>query len=48
CLYTLSNGAIEGVNNKIKNIKRSGFGYRNYSHLRARILISYPPNSQSF
>ncbi|MGP6147744.1 ISL3 family transposase, partial [Jeotgalibaca sp. A122] len=41
CLYTLSNGAIEGVNNKIKNIKRSGFGYRNYSHLRARILISY-------
>lgn len=41
CLFTLSNGVIEGVNNKIKNIKRSGFGYRNYSHLRARILSSY-------
>lgn len=40
CLFTLSNGAIEGVNNKIKNMKRSGFGYRNYRHLRARILIS--------
>ncbi len=48
CLYTLSNGAIEGVNNKIKNIKRSGFGYRNYSHLRARILISYRLTASRF
>lgn len=48
CLYTLSNGAIEGVNNKIKNIKRSGFGYRNYSHLRARILISYRLTASHF
>ena len=24
--YTLSNGPIEGVNNKVKNIKRSGYG----------------------
>ena len=39
--YTLSNGAIEGMNNKIKNIKRSGYGYRNFYNLRARILISY-------
>ncbi|WP_035445461.1 transposase, partial [Atopococcus tabaci] len=39
--YTLSNGAIEGMNNKIKNIKRSGYGYRNFNNLRARILISY-------
>lgn len=28
--YTLSNGPIEGVNNKVKNIKRSGYGYRNF------------------
>lgn len=48
CVYTLSNGAIEGVNNKIKNIKRSGFGYRNYSHLRARILISYRLTASQF
>lgn len=40
CLYTLSNGAIEGVNNKIKNIKRSGFAYRNYNHLRARYRLT--------
>lgn len=38
--YTLSNGVIEGTINKIKMIKRSGYGYRNYGHLRCRILIS--------
>ena len=37
--YTLSNGPIEGTNNKIKNIKRSGFGYRNYGHFHCRILL---------
>ncbi|MFL2137154.1 ISL3 family transposase [Ruoffia sp. FAM 24228] len=41
CKYTLSNGHLEGINNKIKTIKRSGYGYRNFSHLRARILISF-------
>ncbi|WP_277630876.1 ISL3 family transposase [Atopococcus tabaci] len=53
--YTLSNGAIEGMNNKIKNIKRSGYGYRNFYNLRARILISYqltapthPPRALTF
>lgn len=39
--YTLSNGHLEGINNKIKNIKRSGYGYRNFYNLRARILISF-------
>ncbi|MBG9982789.1 transposase [Aerococcaceae bacterium DSM 111020] len=29
------------MNNKIKMIKRSGYGYRNFGHLRCRILISY-------
>ena len=38
--YTLSNGVVEGTVNKIKIIKRSGYGYRNYGHLRCRILIS--------
>src|SRR5699024_6261960 len=28
--YTLSNGPFEGINNKIKNLKRSGYGYRNF------------------
>ena len=40
-IYTLSNGPIEGINNKIKNIKRSGYGYRNFENLRNRVLISF-------
>ena len=40
-VYTLSNGPIEGINNKIKNIKRSGYGYRNFRNLRSRIMISF-------
>lgn len=40
-IYNLSNGPIEGINNKIKNIKRSGYGYRNFRNLKQRILISF-------
>ncbi|AMG64525.1 MULTISPECIES: ISL3 family transposase [Staphylococcus] len=36
----LTNGPIEGINNKIKLIKRVSFGYRNYDNLRNRIIIS--------
>ena len=35
-----NNGAIEGINNKIKVIKRIAFGYRNFSSFKNRILIS--------
>lgn len=39
--YTwLTNGPIEGTNNKIKVIKRTAYGYRNFSHFRIKILIS--------
>ena len=37
--YNYTNGPLEGLNNRIKNIKRSGYGYRNFYNLRARILI---------
>ncbi|MBS4770203.1 transposase, partial [Carnobacteriaceae bacterium zg-ZUI240] len=37
--HRYTNGPIEGLNNRIKNIKRSGYGYRNFYNLRARILI---------
>ncbi|HDR2198319.1 TPA: transposase, partial [Staphylococcus aureus] len=37
--YNLSNGPLEGINNKIKLIKRTSFGYGNYNHLRNRILL---------
>ncbi|MBP2015780.1 transposase, partial [Anaerococcus degeneri] len=35
-----SNGAIEGINNYIKVLKRVAFGYRNFANFRTRILIS--------
>ena len=33
-----SNGFTEGMNNKIKVLKRTAFGFRNFSRFRARIL----------
>jgi len=39
--YEYSNGKLEGINNKIKVIKRIAFGYRSYFHFRNRILISF-------
>lgn len=35
-----SNGRIEGINNKIKVIKRIAFGYSSFNHFRCRILIT--------
>ena len=34
-----SNGPTEGFNNKIKVLKRVSFGFRNFKHLKARILL---------
>lgn len=36
-----SNGYTEGINNKIKVIKRIAFGYKNFSLLRKRILYIF-------
>ncbi|MCY1570236.1 transposase, partial [Staphylococcus pettenkoferi] len=33
------NGPLEGINNKIKLIKRVSYGYRNFENFKARILI---------
>ena len=38
--YHLSNGPIEGTNNKIKVIKRTAYGFRNFFRFRVRILIA--------
>ena len=35
----ITNGVIEGLNNKIKSIKRTAFGYSNFSDFKKRILI---------
>ena len=34
-----SNGPMEGFNNKIKTLKRIAFGFRNFTHFKARILL---------
>lgn len=38
CRFT--NGPLEGKNNRIKVIKRMGYGYRNADNLRIRILLT--------
>ena len=35
----ITNGVIEGLNNKIKSIKRTAFGYSKFSNFKKRILI---------
>lgn len=37
----LSNGVLEGINNKIKLIKRISYGYRSFFNLRLRIMLCF-------
>ncbi|MGY3725684.1 ISL3 family transposase [Granulicatella balaenopterae] len=37
--YPYTNGPIEGLNNKIKVLKRNAYGYRNFDHFKARIFL---------
>jgi transposase len=39
-----TNAFAEGINNKIKLIKRRAFGYTNFDHLRFHILVECAPN----
>lgn len=43
-ISNLTNGFIEGINNKIKVIKRVSFGYRNFDNFRTRIFASINSN----
>jgi transposase len=36
-----TSGAVEGVNNRLKLIKRSGYGFRNFANFRLRCLIGW-------
>ena len=36
-----SNGIVEGINNKIKTIKRNVYGFRNFQNLRARMIVKF-------
>jgi transposase len=38
---TVSNGPTENLNLKIKNIKRTARGYRNFNHYRLRLLLNH-------
>lgn len=38
---SLSNGPIEGINRKIKQIKRTAYGYKNWEHFIFRIRIEF-------
>ena len=37
----LSNGPLEGINNKTKVIKRISYGYRSFSNFKAKILLVF-------
>lgn len=37
--WRFTNGYTEGLNNKIKVIKRQGYGFRNFANFRRRILV---------
>lgn len=40
-LSPLSTGPLEGINNKIGALQRRAYGYRNYEHLKQRILTMH-------
>ena len=43
----LSNGLLEGINNKIKVIKRISYGYRSFCNFRGKILLVFSLFSSS-
>ena len=36
-----NSGTVEGINNKLKLIKRSGYGFRNFENFRVRCLLNW-------
>lgn len=36
-----TNGTVEGINNKLKLIKKAAYGFRNFSNFRLRSLLSW-------
>lgn len=39
--HRTTNGIVEGINNKLKLIKRSAFGFRNFDNFRIRSLLNW-------
>ena len=42
CLHPLSTGLVEGINNKIKVLKRMAYGYRDDAYFFLRIRAAFP------
>ncbi|KRM54965.1 ISL3 family transposase (plasmid) [Paucilactobacillus suebicus] len=38
---SFTNGPVEGCNNKIKTIKKTAYGFRNFNNFRIRILVAF-------
>ena len=45
--YRITNGFVEGKNNRIKTTKRMAYGYRNLDNFRLRILATNPKSVRS-
>jgi transposase len=45
--YRITNGFVEGKNNRIKTIKRMAYGYRNMANFRLRILATNSKGTRS-
>jgi transposase len=43
----VTNGVTEGINTKIKVLKRVAYGLLNFAHIRARILLAFTPEVRS-
>ena len=39
--HRTTSGVVEGINNKIKLIKRRAFGFRNFEHFRIRVIAAF-------
>lgn len=39
--HRTTSGVVEGINNRLKLIKRAGYGFRNFERFRLRCLISW-------
>ncbi len=45
--YPITNGFVEGKNNRIKTIKRMAYGYRNMDNFRLKILVTNSKGAES-
>jgi hypothetical protein len=45
-IFSTTNAIVEGINNKLKLLKRCGFGFRNFNNFEIRALLfwHYPNN----